>query len=186
MSRDIAKVIVKQAGFGEWLKILQLRFPDLGLYAMTGEWIHDRTKQCLVKGIRCDLSISWMDIGKMRQPYANLIAALLRKGELSEVARLLHPDDYVSMRRLVNIPFERFISGMFLEGSSGTGMSSRPLLMLRDLVNEWADTSVITEVVHVDPVRRMKITVTTNITFKSDGKAGERLDKDSSRFKDHR
>lgn len=95
MSYEVAKALYNRLGSNGFLRILQLRFPNLGLYTFSSSWIEDRHYICKAKGTTGDLVVSWFDMQQIEQAYLSQINELSQAGELSQVAHILQPFEFL-------------------------------------------------------------------------------------------
>ena len=97
MSHDIAREIVLRLGYHGLLEILQFRFPHLGLYTMSSDWFDDHRYRCEVQGTNGDLHVSWFHINQVETAYRDHMVSLSWAGEISEMARMLQPYEFLRL-----------------------------------------------------------------------------------------
>ena len=97
MSHDIAREIVLRLGHHGLLEILQFRFPHLGLYTMSSDWFDDHRYRCDVQGTHGDLHVSWFHMNQVETAYRDHMVSLSWAGEISEMARILQPYEFLRL-----------------------------------------------------------------------------------------
>ncbi len=121
MSRDIAREIVLRLGYHGLLEILQFRFPHLGLYTMSTDWFDDRSDHCKAQGTHGDLDVSWFHMNQVETAYRDHMVRLSWAGEISEMARILQPYEFL---RLFMRPTDHFEGEVEMEEVAVTKMAT--------------------------------------------------------------
>ena len=95
MSYKVAKAIYDLSGPDAILNVLQLRFPNLGLYSLSLGWLENPKYICKGKGSKGDLIVSWFDMNQIEQMYVSRIESLSLAGGVSKIAHILQPFEFL-------------------------------------------------------------------------------------------
>lgn len=95
MSYKVAKAIYDLSGPDALLNVLQLRFPNLGLYSLSGSWLENPKYICKAKGSKGDLIVTWFDMNQIEKMYVSRIESLSLVGEVSKIAHILQPFEFL-------------------------------------------------------------------------------------------